>query len=256
MKQITLSIVLVVFVLIGCNLETVEREQHVELEASQIEKLVIDHDEGDVTLVVNENASLIEVEATFSAISTDEELAKSFLERNLSLSLEESDEGALLKTSVKRIANETEEGNVHLAIAIPAHIQVELKHNEGNLHIQGLQADIAIQHGTDNVTLENIEANVTVTDGAGNVLLQNVTGETSINNATGDTIVANSSGQISITNGKGAIQIDNYSGMVAVRNGSGEISIDTVDGDVTVIESAQGEVKIENVSGEVTRTNE
>ncbi|MFA9455744.1 hypothetical protein ACERJO_03120 [Halalkalibacter sp. AB-rgal2] len=237
--------------LVGCNLETVEQQQVLELDASHIDSFLIDHDEGDVQIRSSDSANMIEVEATFSAISSEEELAAAFLERNLTLSLENVDGVAMLKTSIKRIANESEEGDIHLEITVPAHLKVELKQNAGKLHIQGLQEELAVQHGTDSLVIEDVEANVTITDGAGSVQLMNVIGETRINNATGHTVVADSAGDIVITNGTGDVELEGFNGTVSVRSGAGHISINHVDGDVTIIESAQGNVEIENVTGEI-----
>ncbi|GAE30788.1 hypothetical protein [Halalkalibacter hemicellulosilyticus] len=237
--------------LVGCNLETVEQQQLLELDANNIDTFMIDHDEGDVHIRSSDSTNMIEVEATFSAISDEEELAAAFLERNLTLSLENVDGVAMLKSSVKRIANESEEGDIHLQISVPAHLKVELKQNAGMLHIQGLQEELVVQHGTDSLVVEDVEANVTITDGAGSVQLMNVIGDTRINNATGQTIVTESAGNIVITNGKGDIELEGFDGTVSVRSGAGHISINQVDGDVTLIESAQGNVEIENVSGEI-----
>lgn len=239
-------------VLSGCNFVTVEETKTIQLDASGLETFLIQHDEGDVTITGVEGLDQIEVEATLSVMSEEEEQAKTFLEEHLSMNLTEVDEGALLTTAVTRGA-EIEQGNIHLKIKVPNDLKIDYKQNEGQLKVNSMTSDLVIEHGSDHLFLDQVNGTVKITDGAGKVTLTNVSGNTTINNASGETSVTKSSGNLSSTNGSGALLVEDYQGEVTVRNGSGNIKITGVDGNVTVVESQQGSVTIEDVSGQITQ---
>ncbi|KHF41788.1 hypothetical protein [Halalkalibacter okhensis] len=246
-------LVLAIFVMTGCNIVTYENEEIFTLDSEGLEALVIDQDEGDVTITGVEGLEQIQVTATFAAMSDqDIEQAKRFSENNTSLVLEAREGNGELRTSVKR-GTDIEQGFVHLEIEVPDHLPLAYRQNEGQLKILSMKSDIKLQHGSNNLTLQDIEGDVEITDGAGHVTLENVRGAISINNNAGTTNISGSSGQLKLIAGSGHVDFQDHIGDVLIRSGSGNINIVGVNGDVEILESRGGAVNIEDVTGTITQ---
>ncbi|MDT8861678.1 hypothetical protein N0O92_15780 [Alkalihalobacillus sp. MEB130] len=255
MKKIVLAsfCIMTLIMITGCNIVQYESEETFTLDATQLEALSINQDEGDVTITGVEGIDEVRVTATFAALSDrDVEHAKEFSENNTFLSLEEEEGIGQLITSVKR-GTDIEQGFIHLHIELPPTLPIFYRQNEGQLKIVSMKSDLKVQHGSNHLTLIDIDGNVEVTDGAGHVTLENINGTISINNNAGTTSVTASNGPVRLIAGSGHIEFEDHVGDVTIRSGSGNINIVGVNGDVEILESRGGNISIEEVTGTITQ---
>lgn len=234
----------------SCNVLTYETEEVDTLDADGLELLVINHEEGDVTITGVENSDEVNVSVTYAASGDEMEAAVKFSEERLLTELTREGDVGTIRTAVKH-ADELEQGHVHLNIEIPHDLAIDYKQNEGLLVISSMKADMKLQHGANNMEVKDVEGDIEITDGAGNLSFSNITGNISLNKSTGRASITESIGQLNVIAGSASVEITEHEGDVTLRSGSGDIIMDEVDGDVTILGNRAGDVILTDVSGTI-----
>ncbi|WP_209123170.1 DUF4097 family beta strand repeat-containing protein [Alkalihalobacillus sp. BA299] len=251
MKKI--GILVVVFIslfLAGCNLKMVQVDQEITLNASELQSVMMDLDEGEVE-IIGETRDDIKVIATFASRSEEEELAQEFQEENMTILLDQKGDQAHLITNIDRDNQSTIEARIHIKAFIPKHLEVVINHDGGNLRLSDLSSSLILNQGAGKMSVENFEGNLSITDGTGALEILNTLGNITINNNSGAVHIENNTGDVKLISGTGKINIERITGMVQIRSGSGSIYVDQIEGDVTILENRSGSVEITNVSGEI-----
>ncbi len=90
----------------ACNLTTYESEEQLALSRAGIETLVIEQEQGDLSIEVKQGLDEIEVEAELYATGEEKDATESFLKQNMMITLEKQGEEARLHSSVKQSAKQ------------------------------------------------------------------------------------------------------------------------------------------------------
>ncbi|MEB1806480.1 MAG: DUF4097 domain-containing protein [Bacillaceae bacterium] len=253
MKKLGLSLVVFsLLFLVGCNLTMIQNEQEYSIDATEVQRFVMDLDEGEIE-VFGEDRTDIKVIATFASRGEEADLTEQFQVDNMSVSLEQVEDEALLITNIYRGDQSPIEARIHIKAYVPRDLEVIMDHDGGNLGISELSNSLVINQGAGKIEIENTSGNIKITDGTGAISLMNNDGDISINNNSGAVEIANHTGEIKLISGSGQINLEEITGNLQVRSGSGSIYIDQVNGDVSILENRSGKVEITNVSGTITQ---
>ncbi|NEU30790.1 hypothetical protein GN156_08375 [bacterium LRH843] len=251
-RMMIAALLIGLLMLTGCNLITYENEQVYTLDATDLDTLVISHEEGDVTITGVDGIDEVTVKATLAAVGEEEEGAKSFSEERLSVELTSEGKTGLLTTKVTKEAQK-EQGYIHLNIEVPSRLALDYKQNEGQLFVKGVKAGMKIHHGYNQLSLSDIEGDIELVDGTGVATLVNVMGHITLNKGSGEANVTNSTGDLTVTAGSGDVQISDHTGNITIRSGAGNINVSRVNGDVNVLEKNRGTIELTDITGTITQ---
>ncbi|WP_216829496.1 DUF4097 domain-containing protein [Alkalihalobacterium elongatum] len=238
--------------LVGCNLTMIQNEQEYSLDAKELQKVIMDLDEGEVE-VYGEDRTDIKVVATFASRGEEEELTEQFQIDNMSVSLEQVEDEAHLTTNIYRGDQSPIEARIHIKAYIPNELEVIMNHDGGGLRIKDLSNSLVLTQGAGKIEIGNMNGNITITDGTGAIELTDSVGDISINNNSGAVHIKNSTGDVKLISGSGQINVEEIKGLIQIRSGSGSIYVDQVDGDVNILENRSGSIEITNVTGNINQ---
>ncbi|MEQ7050607.1 hypothetical protein ABN764_08055 [Paenibacillaceae sp. P-4] len=228
--KIIRSIVLLALLLVitACGAKEETSTKKLELPASSLAKLIIDHRNGEIQISGSTDSDKIEVVALAIAngISMDK----------LELALEARNENAYLDARFGGQFLAMGSGAVNLDIKVPKQLQLDITaHRDGSIHI----SDVSSSAKIDNIN--------------GEIQVSNLSGSLEIDNRDGDITVRNIGSDISINNINGHIAVDQIDGSADIHVGDGSLDINRVGKDASITQSGNGEVKIGEVKGNVIR---
>ena len=247
----TLSAIAMATLLSGCvvhiggssNTADTHIERELELDASQLSKLVAETGAGSLKIVGSNTSSKIVVKAD---IYTSDDL-------NYELSLTQQGDTAKLIAE-----HDLQDGfhihinqghSIDLVISMPSEIALTLADSSGDIVISGLNNTIKVDDSSGDLTIDGGKS-VYVDDSSGSIYVTNIQGDVEIEDSSGDTTVENTQGGVTIDDGSGDVVVKNVTGTVRLDDGSGDIKVNGAGG-LIVEDDGSGDVNIDNVKGEV-----
>lgn len=163
------SAVLVIALLLiaACGAEETAEVQGLELQGVGLNKLVIDHRNGEITITGDPELDTIKVEPVVKTkgVSID----------HLQLKLEAEGDTAYLDARFKGQFLATGSGSVDLEIKVPAQLALEIKeHRDGNIDISHLSSTVLIENTNGNIRVSNVESTVNIANRDGNIAIQEI----------------------------------------------------------------------------------
>ena len=230
---------------IGANTRSADThvEREIELEASQLSKLIAETGAGSVKIIGSDNNDKITVNADI------------YTSDNLSYELSLTQSG----NTAKLVAlHDIQDGfhihinqghSIDLVITMPSKLALELDDSSGDVTINGLNNTIQVDDSSGDITIDGGKS-VYIDDSSGSLYVSNVHGDVEIEDGSGDIKLKSITGAVSIEDGSGDIVITQVTGNVTVDDGSGDITVNDAGG-LTVKDDGSGDLNIVRVKGEV-----
>lgn len=218
-------------------------ERELELDASQLSKLVAETGAGSLSIIGSDTSDKITVKAD---IYTSDDL-------NYTLSLKQHGNTAKLVAE-----HDIQDGfrihinqghSIDLVITMPSKLALALDDSSGDITIKGLNNTIKVDDSSGDLTIDGGKS-VYVDDSSGSIYVTNIQGNVEIEDSSGDTTVENTQGAVTINDGSGDVVVNNVTGTVKIDDGSGDISVNGAGG-LIVEDDGSGDLDIDNVKGEV-----
>jgi hypothetical protein len=213
-----------------------EEVRDLELDATGVSDFFVDAGAGSMTVTGDSGATSITVTATIQVDKGDEEKAREFIARRLTLTLDRDGDSAILQSFFKSGFWGSTDGLVKLEIVMPSGIALRIDDGSGSIVIKDIGADVEIDDGSGSLKVYNVGA-VDIDDGSGSILVENA------------------SGDVVIIDGSGSITINKVGGSVRIDDGSGSINVRDVEKDLIVEEDGSGGVSVADVRGNVELDN-
>jgi len=213
-----------------------EEVREFEIEAAGVSDFFIDAGAGSMTVIGVANADSIRVTATIQVDESNDDKAREFIEKRLTLSLERTGDRAVLQSFFKNGDWGSADGSVALEVVMPAGIPLRVDDGSGSIVIEDINADVEVDDGSGSLKIYNVAA-VDIDDGSGSI---NIKG---------------ASGDVNIVDGSGSITVSNVGGTVTIDDGSGSINISDVEKDLIIKEDGSGGLSVSNVRGAVDQGN-
>jgi len=209
-----------------------EEVRDLELDANGVSEFEIDAGAGSMQIMGDADAASIQVTATISVDTSDEEKARSIIADDIELTLERKGDKAVLKSLFDGRDWGDIGASVKLEIVVPTGIPLDIDDGSGSLLVDGTEAALKIDDGSGSIKIYKAGA-VEIDDGSGSIVIEGATGD------------------VDIIDGSGSITISTVGGSVRVDDGSGSINIDDVAEDVIIEEDGSGGLSVSNVGGNV-----
>ena len=209
--------------------------RELELEAAGVSNFFIDAGAGSMTVAGDANTDSISVTATIQVDEGNDEKARDFIEKHLTLTLDRNGDRAVLQSFFRNDSWGGADGSVALEVVMPAGISLR------------------VDDGSGSILIEDVNANVEVDDGSGSLKIYNV-GAVDIDDGSGSIVIEGASGDVDIVDGSGSITVSKVGGTVTIDDGSGSINIDDVEKDLIIKEDGSGGLSVSNVRGAVEET--
>lgn len=206
--------------------------RELQLNASGADVLNIEAGAGTLSVTGERGLDSIFVTATLELPDRSEEKAKSIIDSDLVLTLEQSGTGADLKAYFEHIGW-GDSPLVHIEARIPEDMRLDVDDSSGSLVISGVHGDIRVVDGSGSIKMNSVGGNVVVDDGSGSIEVDRVGADLTIND------------------GSGSIRVESVGGTVTVDDGSGSINVHDVEQDVIIIDDGSGSLNTSNIRGRV-----
>lgn len=248
-------IVLFVFAAVSCF--SYQAEKKLSLDAAGLEELEIECGAGFLKVKGVDGSNTIDVKANIVLKGIDEDDVKSFIEDNVTLTLEKKGNDAILvgKVEFSGISSifKRKEARIDLEVSMPKTLKLSVDDGSGSLTVSNLSAGVKIEDGSGNIDIDNIGGNLGIDDGSGSIKVENVGGDVEVEDGSGEINLEKIKGNVDVDDSSGEINIRDVGGSVVVGDGSGSIYIDGVEKDVYIKDDGSGSVKILNVKGKVKK---
>ncbi len=204
-------------------------------ELAGVTKVVVSTGAGDLDIVASADAKRIAARGNACASSQ-------VLLDNLQLEVRREGDVVLIdaggRDNDKVITIGNSYAHIHVGIALPADLPVEVRNSSGDTVVRGV-------------------ASLKLDDSSGDIEVKDV-GSAEIKDSSGDLSVSGARGNVTVTfDGSGDIRITDVGGNVEIgSDGSGEIRVTDVKGNVLVGSDGSGDITAENVGGDFTVGND
>ena len=205
-------------------------------DVTEVGTLTIDWANGTIDIQVDETATALSIEADrkvsgFSSISAED---------------------ALLNWQIKVIVDDATPPNVslkfnrpsntllyraNLTIVVPATAGIVIDSNNGEIQVDGNDADTKITLDNGDVTVINQNGKTTIETDNGEIEVNSLTGDVDARTANGRITVDAAAGDVKAVTENGRIVIDSAGGDVDARTSSGEIEISAQPGENGAVEA-------------------
>lgn len=210
-----------------------EELRSLTLDSKPLSSLSIDAGAGSMDVTGIEGLDRISVNATIVVEDGDEADALKFIEKRMTLSLQQENGVAVLKSHFdKGFMGYGPNARIDLDISVPEGMAVNITDGAGSIDINRTMGDVSIDDGSGSIDVD-YAANVDIDDGSGSL---------DVNNASGDVVIVDGSGSISVKHVGGSVTID---------DGSGGIRVSDIEKNLTIIDDGSGGLSISDVRGDV-----
>ena len=208
--------------------------RELRLDAGGVSVLEIEAGAGSLTVTGDPNADEIIVDATITVPESDEDQAKSRIEKRLVLNLEQAGDTARLEGYFESgMFGWGQNTTVALAVTVPQSLGLIVDDSSGSVEVVAVGGDVRIEDGSGGIRLTDSGGNVDIEDGSGGITIDGVMGD------------------VRIDDGSGSMTIQRVAGSVHIEDGSGSIRVVDVQQDLIVEEGGSGSVDYEQVLGRV-----
>lgn len=218
------------------------QQRQLQLVAAGVTELQAETEAGDLKITGVKGLTQIEVSA--DVYSSED--------RPFTLSLEKQGSKAVLKAiggSCTGICTGSS-AYADLIVKVPAELALTLQDGSGDIHIEGLSADLVIEDGSGNLTVQG-GRNLVLEDGSGNVSLTQLSGNLTVEDGSGDLFIQQVAGTVLVEDGSGDVDIRQVKGMVSVSDGSGDIHVQQAGG-FNLLDDGSGELNMDQINGPVS----
>ena len=214
-----------------------QESRNLDLAADGLDVLVIDVEAGNLDVRGVEGQESIEVEATVVVYDADEDDARKFIDKRVSIDLARDGAAARLTTRVQQpMLSWGSGGRVDVEVTAPTTLALRIDDGSGSIDVANFVADVSIDDGSGSIEVRQV-ANLEIDDGSGSI---EVTG---------------AAGDVYVDDGSGGIRIEKVDGNVTIDDGSGSIRVEQVGGDLIILEAGSGSVSFSDIGGTVEQGN-
>jgi len=206
--------------------------RELELDAAGVSDFFIDAGAGSMTVIGEANTDSIRVTATIQVDMGNDDKAREFIEKRLTLTLDREGDRAVLQSFFKNGAWGSADGSVALEVVMPAGVPLRVDDGSGSILIEDLNSNVEVDDGSGSLKIYNVGA-VEVDDGSGSIEIDGV------------------SGDVGIVDGSGSITVTKVGGTVTIDDGSGSINVHDVEQDLIIKDDGSGGLSVSNVRGAV-----
>ena len=210
-----------------------EENRDLAVDASGVEKLIINVGAGSLDVAGVDGLDTIEVKATIVIPDADDEDGQKVIEKYLVLTLDRHDTSVELKSEFnKRFWGFNSSGRVDLEVRAPSTLAVSIDDGSGSIDVSNFSADVRIDDGSGSIDVQNVGA-LNIDDGSGSIDVSGASGDVYVNDGSGSITVNSVSGSVTIDDGSGSIRVtDVAEDLIIVDDGSGSISFSDIRGAV------------------------
>ena len=158
--------------------------KHLELSAKNIEEFNLDCGSGFLRIKGVEGLEKIKVEAEIVVKDVRKDDVQEFINRRVTLELEERGGKAYLKSEA---GNNYTSGSaqVNLTIEIPKKMSLFIDDGSGSMEIRNIAGDVEIDDGSGSMDVEKIAGNLKIDDGSGSVDVWDIQGDVDVDDGSG-----------------------------------------------------------------------
>lgn len=249
------SIFLAVYFISGCIVHVdgkgrtadIELEDTLSLNASGIERIIIEAGAGLLEVTGDDNATEIDVEAHI--LTTEDRDYKLTLVRN------GKDAKLVAIPNTKMWSSWRKSPRIDLKVSLPANLAVDIEDSSGDLIVKNIANRLRVDDSSGNIVIDAIGGPTIVDDSSGNIKINDVEGDIQVDDGSGNIYITATVGDINIEDGSGNIDVIDTDGSVFIDDGSGDIYVKTATG-LTITEDGSGKTTIKDVSGKVTNKSD
>ncbi len=203
------------------------------IDSDELALLAIDAGAGSMDVTGVAGLDKIVLRATIVVEDGDEDEARKFIEKRMTLSLQQENGVAILKSHFDNGRMRfSSNARIDLDISVPQGIAVKIKDGAGSIDVSRTMADISIDDGSGSIDVDEA-ASVDIDDGSGSL------------------DVSNASGDVFIVDGSGSISVKHVAGSVTIDDGSGSIRVSDIENNLTIVDDGSGGLSISDVRGDV-----
>ncbi len=233
MRGIALLIMLASTLAQGAWNDYVE-ERELRLDANGVSVLEIEAGAGALTVAGDPTADEVIVEAIITVPGSDEDTARSGIEKRLVLTLERYGDTARLDGYFESgMFGQGQNAAVALTVTLPRALSLIVDDSSGSVEVSAVGGDVRIEDGSGGIRLIDSGGHVQIEDGSGGIEIDGVAGD------------------VYVDDGSGSMTIERVAGSVIVNDGSGSIRVIDVQQDLIVEADGSGGVDYERVFGRV-----
>ncbi len=141
-------------------------------------------------------------------------------------------------------------GSINYDIKVPYECRIDLENFEGNVKIDGINADMDITVTSGDLDLQNISGDIEIESTSGKIGISKAKGDILISSAASEVTLKETSGTVDITSSSGDKIGEELSGPVTIMQSSGRIDLNKLSGNVR-IKSSSGNINIEQIQGAI-----
>ncbi len=254
MRFKTLFSIILVFFLFCSVAFTTEQKMNLNLSAAAVENLDIQCGAGFLKITGVAGLDKIEVKAAINVKGLDMDKLKSFIEENITLTLEKKGDRATLISKIKSPSVFRWKSMwIDLQVWVPKKLALNIKDGSGEIVIKNIGGKLALKDGSGDISLGDVFNETRIIDGSGSLILESIKGNLKIRDGSGEIKIKNVTGDITLKDGSGSIEIFKVNGSVEIWDGSGSILIDGVEKDVNIHSAGSGGVEVKNIKGKYCR---
>jgi len=203
------------------------------IDAGDLDELLVFAGPGSLDVSGVDGLERVEVKATIVIPDADEDDGKAIVAKDLTLSLEQDGEAAVLTSDFDQsFWGGNSNGRIDLEVRAPHAIAVTIDDGSGSMDVSNFSSEVEIDDGSGSIDVRNV-GSLHIEDGSGSI---DVVG------ATGD---------VTIDDGSGGITVNEVGGSVIIDDGSGGIRVSDVAKDLIILEDGSGGVSFSDVRGTV-----
>ena len=212
--------------------------RELRLDAGGVSVLEIEAGAGSLTVTGDPNADEIIVDATITVPESDEDQAKSRIEKRLVLNLEQAGDTARLEGYFESgMFGWGETPSVSLTVTLPQALGLSIDDGSGSMEVSALNGDVFIDDGSGSIRLSDSGGHVEIEDGSGGIEINGVAGDVRIDDGSGSVTIERVSGSVFVDDGSGSIRVfDVQQDFIVEADGSGGVDYDRVLGRVEIDE--------------------
>lgn len=228
-------------------------QRRLSVEATGLAEFRADVGAGSLTVIGDDDATRIEVEATLwiEDHPRDPDAVRRALDEHVELRLERDGDHALLVTRTRDPGLGYSLPHVDLEIRAPSRLNLDIVDRSGYIEASGFSGSVRVRDDSGSITLDRIGGAVALDDQSGSIVLTRVGGPVEIFDDSGSIELSRIGDDVAIRDDSGSIRVDKVNGDVYIHDGSGGIEVSDVSGILRVPESGSGDLRYDDVRGGV-----
>lgn len=252
-----LIILLMLLAVFTAQAATVDETKKLNLDASGIQKLVVDCGAGYLKIKGVKGLEQLEVRATIVVKGIDEDEMDDLIKDSVKLSLEKRGSKAVLvskfESGIFKSLFGRKSGRIDLDVRVPEKINLDIDDGSGFIEIFNIDGNLDMDDGSGSMVIEDVTGYAKIDDGSGGIEMENIGGDINLDDGSGGIEINKAGGDVDVDDSSGSLTIYEVKGSVVVSDGSGSILIDGVDKDVNIKRAGSGSLTVRNVKGQVRR---